>query len=248
MVRIAHEALLRWGKARDWVEDNREFLVVRERVRVAATRWRAEGKPDDLLLPPGKPLAEAEAILKVRRSEISPEDVEFIEASLAMARVELEKKKRNTRHVIAGITSALVIAIIFGAVNFIKRIGALKTAKVQADKAAARATHARNEAEELINFMTFDLSDKLKPIGRLALLDDVNRRIREYYKAFAGQEGNPDVLRRQSVVLGKRGGGHSERAGRPNRGAKELPRWPRNQREAGQPRPERCWPAARSVG
>ena len=31
VVRVSHEALLRWGKARDWIEENREFLIVRER-------------------------------------------------------------------------------------------------------------------------------------------------------------------------------------------------------------------------
>ena len=204
MVRVAHEALLRWGKARDWIEENREFLIVRERVRVAASRWRAEEKTADLLLPRGKPLAEAEAVLKAHRSEISPEDVEFIEASSAMVRAELEGKKRITRRVIAGITSALVVAVIFGAVSFTQYQRAQK-AKVQADQATTRATHARDEAEKLINFMTFDLSDKLEPIGRLDLLDDVNRRVRDYYQAFTGQEDNPDILRQRAVALGRQG-------------------------------------------
>jgi tetratricopeptide (TPR) repeat protein len=204
MVRIAHEALLRWGKARDWIEENREFLIVRERVRVAAGRWCAEGETADLLLPRGKLLAEAEAVLKAHQSEISPEDVEFIEASSAMARAELERRKRITRRVIAGITSALVVAVIFGAVSFTQYRRA-QEAKVQADQATARATHARDEAEKLISFMTFDLSDKLEPIGRLDLLDDVNKRVRDYYQAFTGQEDNPDILRQRAVALGKQG-------------------------------------------
>jgi hypothetical protein len=204
MVRVAHEALLRWGKARDWIEENREFLIVRERVRVAAGRWHAEGETHDLLLPRGKPLAEAEAVLKAHRPEISPEDVKFIEASSAMARAELEAKKRVTRRVIVGITSALVVAVIFGVVSFTQYRHA-QEAKVQADQATARATHARDEAEKLISFMTFDLSDKLEPIGRLDLLDDVNRRVRDYYQAFTGQDNSPDILRQRAVALGKQG-------------------------------------------
>jgi hypothetical protein len=38
--------------------------------------------------------------------------------------------------------------------------------------AAERATRAREEAERLVNYVTFDLRDKLKPFGRLDLLAD----------------------------------------------------------------------------
>ena len=39
------------------------------------------------------------------------------------------------------------------------------------------ATQRREQAEDLIEFMLGDLHDKLEPIGRLEVLDDVGRRL-----------------------------------------------------------------------
>ncbi len=63
MVRFAHEALLsQWPLAREIIAANREFLATRARVGADARRWLAEDKNPDLLLPPGKRLAEAEDV------------------------------------------------------------------------------------------------------------------------------------------------------------------------------------------
>ena len=64
-----------------------------------------------------------------------------------------------------------------------------------------RAAHARSEAEGLIGFMLFDLRDKLEPIGRLDLLEDVNRRTREYYKAFPVEQDEPPMKYQRAVAL-----------------------------------------------
>jgi tetratricopeptide (TPR) repeat protein len=70
---------------------------------------------------------------------------------------------------------------------------------------AARATRARAEAEKLIQFMMFDLRDKLEPIGRLSLLDDINRRVQAYYDSFAGEFETPEMSRRRGVALQNQG-------------------------------------------
>jgi tetratricopeptide (TPR) repeat protein len=64
-----------------------------------------------------------------------------------------------------------------------------------------RAVHARSEAERLIEFMLFDLRDKLEPIGRLDLLEGVNRRTREFYEAFPVAEDDPLMRYQRSVSL-----------------------------------------------
>ena len=64
-----------------------------------------------------------------------------------------------------------------------------------------RATHARSESEKLIQFMLFDLRDKLEPIGRLDLLEDVNRRTREYYQAFPVEQDEPPMKYQRAVAL-----------------------------------------------
>ncbi|HCS46799.1 MAG TPA: hypothetical protein DIW61_00505, partial [Candidatus Aminicenantes bacterium] len=65
VVSVAHEALLKhWPRLQEWVEKNKENLRARARVSAAASRWTEEGKTRDFLLTAGKPLAEAEELVK----------------------------------------------------------------------------------------------------------------------------------------------------------------------------------------
>jgi tetratricopeptide (TPR) repeat protein len=100
--------------------------------------------------------------------------------------------------------ASITAALIFGVVSF-RQYKRAERAKVLADDAAKQATLARNEAEKLINFMTFDLRDKLKPIGKLDLLSEVNRRVRDYYDAFSGRDDSPEILSPRSAVLTNQG-------------------------------------------
>ena len=49
--------------------------------------------------------------------------------------------------------------------------------------------------------MVFDLRDKLKPIGRLDLLDDVNHKVDEYYRAFGEQKMDLGVQRQRAAAI-----------------------------------------------
>ena len=71
----------RWPRARDIVNANREFLETRARVQTDARRWHSDDKNPELLLPPGKRLAEGEELLLSRREEVDDRIVEYIEAS-----------------------------------------------------------------------------------------------------------------------------------------------------------------------
>lgn len=188
-VRVAHEALLRhWSRARDWIAENRDFLHARIRVAEAAARWRAENGSEDFLLGHGKPLAEGEDLLLRRRVDLNAQEITFIEASSEARRREGRAKSRRRRLVLTAISSALVLALIFGGISFWQY---------------NRANHARNAAEKLIEFMGVDLRDKLKPIGRLELLDDANRRVRAYYDSFdaLGERTDRGILGRKSTAL-----------------------------------------------
>src|SRR4029077_722786 len=71
IVRVAHEALLsRWPRARDIVNANRGFFEARARLRTDARRWLSDNKTPELLLPPGKRLAEGEELLLSRPDEV----------------------------------------------------------------------------------------------------------------------------------------------------------------------------------
>lgn len=67
------------------------------------------------------------------------------------------------------------------------------------------AVEARRDAEELVAYMTFDLRDKLEPLGRLDLLGDVLQQLKLYHEARISRELEHDAkvsredLRRRGV-------------------------------------------------
>ncbi len=71
VVGVAHEALLTaWPRLASLLATDREFFRARDRAGDAWGRWKAEGEPDDLLLPEGKPLAEARDLVARRRADL----------------------------------------------------------------------------------------------------------------------------------------------------------------------------------
>jgi tetratricopeptide (TPR) repeat protein len=130
------------------------------------------------------------------------------------ARDAAEDEARLTRRrarTIVSMSLALVIAIVAAVIAFLQsartsaRSHLVEIEKAQARAAEAQATRARGEAEKLIEFMTFDLRDKLGPIGKLSLLDDINRRVQAYYDSFAGEFETPEMLHRRGVALQNQG-------------------------------------------
>ncbi len=205
LMSVAHEALLReWQRVREWLSENREFLRMRDRLDASLKLWVSRGRQKDDLLRPGLALAEGEKLASDFRSSLSEQQAGYIGASV-VERERLKRAQERSRYrVLGGITAALIVAVVFGIVSF-RQFRRAERSKGLADRAAESASRARNEAEKLITFMTMDLSDKLKPIGRLDLLNDVNRRIQEYYNAFATSDSRPEILRQRSYVLFKYG-------------------------------------------
>lgn len=98
IVRVAHEALLkRWPRARDIVDANRSFLETRARVQADAHRWLLENKNPELLLPPGKRLAESEELLLSRRDEVEQQVIAFVETSLTAQQMRRERERQTER-------------------------------------------------------------------------------------------------------------------------------------------------------
>ncbi len=86
VVQVAHEALLRnWPRVQRWLEEDRELLRVHGRVASAMSRWEQEGRRPDLLLPEGKPLDEAQGLLRTLGAELPPGELEFVRASAIRA-------------------------------------------------------------------------------------------------------------------------------------------------------------------
>jgi hypothetical protein len=84
MVEIAHEALVRrWPRLRQWLREDREILVWRQRLGFIIQGWQQTGRDDGFLLR-GSLLDEAKLWLSRCANELTPADKEFINASLSL--------------------------------------------------------------------------------------------------------------------------------------------------------------------
>jgi tetratricopeptide (TPR) repeat protein len=198
VVSLAHEALLfHWQRLRQWMDTNHEDLRALMRVRSAASTWAEKDRSPDYLLQAERPVAEAKDLLVRNPAAFSDVEIHFIELSSAAARAELERRAEEARQ-LAEQEAAHARALQ-------QSLEETQSAKAEADSAAKRASTARDEAEKLIQFMTFDLNFKLQKIGKLELLKDVNARVEEYYKVFGGENEDIDSLRRRAASLHNRG-------------------------------------------
>jgi WD40 repeat protein len=141
-LRVAHEALLAyWPRVRDLIAADRQFLQARTRLLSAVDLWQREDRSPERLLPPGRPLAEAEDMLESRPDELESEIVAYIHESAGAAR---QKERRRFRVVaVAAIALAVlsVIAIAGGYVAFVQG----QNARDQAALAMARQLAAESE-------------------------------------------------------------------------------------------------------
>jgi tetratricopeptide (TPR) repeat protein len=125
---------------------------------------------------------------------LSSAEADLIATSQSHHTARQRRERRKTRAILAFAVISMVFAVIAGLMFYLQT-----DLTQQARQSAERAKNARSEAEQLINFMTFDLREKLAPIGRLDLMKDVQLRVNNYY-AHLGIEGqNKKVLRRQAV-------------------------------------------------
>jgi tetratricopeptide (TPR) repeat protein len=155
VVTVAHEALLwHWPRVQDWVAQNRENLRIRGRVAAAAERWHAERRTADLLLPPGKPLLEAEALLE-HGMEFHGVEAAFIQASIA--------REKQAQRVKAGFFATVAaLAVIALVAAFLAN-----QQRVRANEALAKVEIEAETAKQTTNFMTrlFEVSDPSEALG-----------------------------------------------------------------------------------
>jgi tetratricopeptide (TPR) repeat protein len=87
-VRLAHARVLdSWERAKKIVGDNTDFYRIRAEVEEQQRRWEAAGRSRDLLVGRGRPLAEAESILRRFAEELPPAMRDFIRRSGRRARL-----------------------------------------------------------------------------------------------------------------------------------------------------------------
>jgi len=97
-VEVAHEALIsNWSTLRAWVNEDREFLLWRDRLGTLLTEWERAQESDEALLR-GPFLLEAQKWFDQRSQDLSDQERKFISASRALReRLAREQKERQQR-------------------------------------------------------------------------------------------------------------------------------------------------------
>lgn len=159
---LAHEALLRrWPRVVAWIEEHRQTLQIRSRISAQANRWQESGRKRDMLLPSGTQTNQAKELLKTTSFRFTTEELNFIDLSLSVA----QRAERLRIGIMAMITALALLAAILG---------------LKARNAQIEAEAHRTEAEGLMGFMLGEFVEKLRPLGKLELLDAVSTRALSY--------------------------------------------------------------------
>jgi len=94
-VEVAHEALIRnWERLEGWLNEDREFLLWRQRLQVQVEDWQGHGRDAGYLLR-GAPLSEAERWLIGRPEDLADTEQALIRESAAVR--ERERKQGEER-------------------------------------------------------------------------------------------------------------------------------------------------------
>jgi tetratricopeptide (TPR) repeat protein len=104
------------------------------------------------------------------------------------------QRARSLQRWLAAVGLATCLAIAAGAFAFVKR--------QEAELARKRADTARQQAEELVRFMTFKMRDRLEGVGRLDLMDDINQAVERYHQQRTElMKSNGDALSGADIRL-----------------------------------------------
>src|SRR5215472_15845058 len=115
---VAHEAIFRrWGKLRDWIAAEREFLAWKTGLEAARRAWQTtpeRARSDALLM--GLALAQAQSWLEKRRDDLPVVDRNFIAQS-----TKRESKVRARARRAQALIYVLLVGIILGLIGLINR-------------------------------------------------------------------------------------------------------------------------------
>ena len=197
VVGVAHEALLRkWPRVQSWLEEDRDFLRVRDRVTQSAARWTNESENPDLLLPSGKPLAEAEDILQKRRHDLDPKLVEYVETS----RRKHNRSRRARTVAISGIAAGFFLVVAgFGAFSYRQ----WRNAEAQKERAEQQKTLALQAIKTWTNEIPDQLEDVPGSLPVLKTIQSTNNQIVD--RILRLNPDTPDAQREKALNFERSG-------------------------------------------
>ncbi|MCI5130975.1 MAG: hypothetical protein D3904_05490, partial [Candidatus Electrothrix sp. EH2] len=160
-VEVVHEALIRrWQTLRQWVDEEREFLVWQEKLRVLLGQWEESGKDEGALLR-GLPLDEALQWKETHELHLAEKEQEIIKESLSVRR---KQRRRKIFTVTFGVLLAAAVMVMFFSLWNIT-----KTLKIFVDVKEYEARKERYEAEQQTLTANYNLAKTFEEKALAAL-------------------------------------------------------------------------------
>jgi tetratricopeptide (TPR) repeat protein len=164
------------------------------RLLTRAIEWNANGKSNSFVLR-GEDLRAAEQWLAQAGAQKERQPTSLQTEYIIASRKAATRRQRIT---LGAVSFGFVVAIVLAIVAFFARQEAVN----QKGKAIA----GRSRADDVIHFVQDDLPDKLRPIGRLDLMEDVAVKVDQYYSQMEKAEGESvDTLLGKFWVLVNQG-------------------------------------------
>jgi WD40 repeat protein/serine/threonine protein kinase len=142
VVTLSHDSLLTaWPRLRQWVEEDRHGLLIRQQLGEASAGWRGDGQ-DRGDLYRGARLAAALDWAK-GRNDLSTDERTFLQAS------ERDRRRttRRLRGVVVGLATLLVLALVAGVIAFVARTEADQARDVAESQALAAESLAMADTD-----------------------------------------------------------------------------------------------------
>ena len=144
-VQIAHEALLHtWPRLRNWIEESRDDLRMRQKITRAAAEWNTEAREEDLLYR-GTPLLSALEWTASNPDQLGPVEREFLHASeaketqLQAQMAERTRRTRRWRRAAIGALAALTMGATLASLIAFRAADEARENAVRAAAASAKA-------------------------------------------------------------------------------------------------------------
>jgi actin-like ATPase involved in cell morphogenesis/tetratricopeptide (TPR) repeat protein len=183
----------------EWVNDEVEaFLRMGRSDRVLAVIVDGEPNAGDERECFPAALRRAEPIVVDARRKGDGKDNAKLKLLASMLGVGLDRlKERETHRRIRRLQLAIAPALIL--------IVGLAGLYLQAERGREKAVKARQQAESILQYSLLDMRDKLEPVGRLDIVQDVQNRVDAYYRELGIETGDPNADRNRAVGFANKG-------------------------------------------
>lgn len=183
---VSHEALIQeWPLLRQWLNEDRGFLLWRQRLEAGLNQWQAS-KHDEGALLRGAPLAEAENWYQQRLIDLNDTEREFIEAGINLrnreAAEEAARAQREldaARNLAAEQRKRVIWLSVAGGVALVLAVAAIILGVLSVQRARDIARQNSAIEAELAFTQTIDPAERLAHLATLFNLDrgSVARRL-----------------------------------------------------------------------